>query len=555
MELQTQSLLSYSVVFTDRHDTIEDLLKSIPSNRAVEFLSNSLSQKENHLIGEHDFRIWVPWILKTRDDVKNRIGLYAQQYNLAQYALIDKYAMLLLISRLLTNYNVRKDELSKDDYTNLFLAYLLCCDESQKLSKSLPNNTMTADEFVERLMPDLIKTNGLEAPRDYRLLLIKCFSLLIEFPKISKKFASYVDEFCKDKGISNAKTYLEDLFLIYLKTESKNVSNCLIEAGEKSHEIIHFLDNMAIDPHKYKHHEDFLMMRERPILKTGPHRYNIINKKMYLNKAYTGLIFDMKDALVNRGILNSIKGYEDLRSFLGCEFSERFFFYKLMSRCFGQHYVRINGEMLEKELGKGLPDFYMRRGNRVFVFECKDAQVASKKILSGDYEKVKKAVFEKYASSAEGRSKGIGQLAKVIEEKLPIILSDMDKKAPGGKKYVFPVIIYFDDCFDVEGPSYLLNKAFRKRINNSSVHNDLVVKDLILINIEQLMRLENFFSDDKLKLATLINEYIAFKNQAELSQVVPFNKFLYQKALDKGFRNLKTKWFDVVNNSLLTSVI
>lgn len=40
------------------------------------------------------------------------------------------------------------------------------------------------------------------------------------------------------------------------------------------------------------------------------------------------------------------------------------------------------------------------------------------------------------------------------------------------------------------------------------------------------MRLENFFANDKLKLATLINAYIDYKKMSELNQVFPFNKFL-----------------------------
>ena len=48
--------------------------------------------------------------------------------------------------------------------------------------------------------------------------------------------------------------------------------------------------------------------------------------KMFLDKAYTGLLFDMKDAFVKRGVLDPTMGYANLRSFLGEEFSERFFF-------------------------------------------------------------------------------------------------------------------------------------------------------------------------------------------------------------------------------------
>lgn len=61
-----------------------------------------------------------------------------------------------------------------------------------------------------------------------------------------------------------------------------------------------------------------------------------------------------------------------------------------MKKCFGLNYVNYSGEELEKALGKGMPDYYLRRRNKIFVFECKDVQMAAKKKLSGDYETIKK---------------------------------------------------------------------------------------------------------------------------------------------------------------------
>ena len=94
--------------------------------------------------------------------------------------------------------------------------------------------------------------------------------------------------------------------------------------------------------------------------------------------------------------------------FLGEEFSERFFFYSLMKRCFGLNYMNYSGEELEKAIGKGMPDYYLRHRNRIFVFECKDVQMAAKKKLSGDYETIKKAFFEKYVANSKGHAKGVG---------------------------------------------------------------------------------------------------------------------------------------------------
>ena len=550
MELQKQALLSYRVVYPDRHDKVEDLLSNTPSNTAIETMSYNLSMKENQSIDEHDLEIWAPWVMKTRADVKNPIGQYALQYNLGNYALIDEYAMLLLISRLLACYNGRNEELTQDDRSNLFLAYMICCDERLAMNQKLPNNKMKAEEFVESYMPECLKTHNVEAPRDYRLLMIKCYMLLIEFPKVNTRFAQYVDEFCKERDIPNAKYYLDKIFLTFLEMRKEDFSNCRMAIGENQKDISRFYDSLTLDPSHYQHDMDFLMMKEKPLIKTGPNIYNFMFMKMFLDKAYTGLLFDMKDALVKREVLDSTMGYANLRSFLGEEFSERFFFYALMERCFGLNYVNYSGEELEKILGKGMPDYYLRHQNRIFVFECKDVQLAAKKKLSGDYETIKKAIFEKYVANSKGHAKGIGQLANVIVEKLPSILREVDKSTPNSVIFVYPVIVYFDDCFDVEGPNYLLNKEFQRIIAEKKVTADYEVKDVVMVNIEQLMGLENFFAAEKLDLAYLINSYIEYKEEFELNQVFPFNKYIFQEARKVGYELKKTCWFDEVFENL-----
>ena len=56
-----------------------------------------------------------------------------------------------------------------------------------------------------------------------------------------------------------------------------------------------------------------------------------------------------------------------------------------------------------------------------------------------------------------------------------------------------------------------------------------------MVNIEQLMRLENFFAAEKLDLAYLINSYIEYKEEFELNQVFPFNKYIFQEARKVGY--------------------
>ena len=71
-----------------------------------------------------------------------------------------------------------------------------------------------------------------------------------------------------------------------------------------------------------------------------------------------------------------------------------------------------------------------------------------------------------------------------------------------------------------------------------------------MVNIEQLMRLENFFAAEKLDLAYLINSYIEYKEEFELNQAFPFNKYIFQEARKVGYELKKTRWFDEVFDNL-----
>ena len=149
----------------------------------------------------------------------------------------------------------------------------------------------------------------------------------------------------------------------------------------------------------------------------------------------------------------------------------------------------------------------------------------------------------------EGKPKGVKQLANVIEKKLPEILSKIDTAVPNGKLKIYPVLVYTDGSFDIEGINYYLNGEFRKVIG--SVDDRFQVKDLVMVNLNLLMKLENYFRNGKIDLDKVVNEYLAFKESKDILNTVPFNKFLFQYARGKGFDMKFTKTFKDTFNELL----
>lgn len=55
-----------------------------------------------------------------------------------------------------------------------------------------------------------------------------------------------------------------------------------------------------------------------------------------------------------------------------------------------------------------------------------------------------------------------------------------------------------------------------------------------MVNINTLIMFEKAFADKKIKFDILINDFISYKESKEQYKVVPFNKYLFQKAKNRG---------------------
>ena len=63
----------------------------------------------------------------------------------------------------------------------------------------------------------------------------------------------------------------------------------------------------------------------------------------------------------------------------------------------------------------GEPDYYMRDGERVFLFEYKNIVLGAETKLSGDPEVIWNEVQRKLVKDDSGKDEGVSQLANVIE--------------------------------------------------------------------------------------------------------------------------------------------
>lgn len=156
----------------------------------------------------------------------------------------------------------------------------------------------------------------------------------------------------------------------------------------------------------------------------------------------------------------------------------------------------------------------------------------AKIIESNDYDTIISAVEKELVENEKGRPKGVTQLANDIEKHLYKLVGKGSKDEIIS---VYPILVYTDSCFDIEGFNYYLNNRFRKIISERNIDDMVRVKDLIMVNIDALIMFEKVFVDKKLKFDVLLNEYISYKESKNEYQVVPFGKYLFQRAKAKGY--------------------
>ncbi|MDD4107813.1 MAG: hypothetical protein PHH93_03740, partial [Prolixibacteraceae bacterium] len=237
-------------------------------------------------------------------------------------------------------------------------------------------------------------------------------------------------------------------------------------------------------------------------------------------------------------------------------------FYAIMDGCFDQTYnKRISGQELNDSLKEGAPDYYMRKGKNIFLFEFKDVMLDAKTKHCGDYDKVTKELLENFELSTQERStgkikdkpqaKGITQLLNVIEKKLGEIISKLDKIECSERFNVFPIIVYQDCCFDIEGVNYILNNRFQVLLKSRIMPEQYNIKDLVMLSLTTLIQLEDFFSKGVLDLGGIINGYITECSLSEQNKTLPLNKYLMRNAIEKGYTHKKTRRFDDIINALI----
>lgn len=307
------------------------------------------------------------------------------------------------------------------------------------------------------------------------------------------------------------------------------------------------MDSLIINNETTLDGYDFLTCRSKPFYKTKEGEYRIIHLLFAIEKLYNGLFFAL--STINSSLPQKIG---DFRGFFCDEFSERKLVYDILDMSFPKKYLKLSGEVIKTKVSgiDAEPDYYVRKENKIYLFESKDVLIDKKTKQSHDFKQIEKVLRKKfyyYIENGVRRNVGVMQLINNIER----ILTSEDKWDENDNKnaYIYPILLVHYNVYNTPGLNYLVNSWFVEELEKikSKGHNTDRVKNLVLIDLNVFLLNHERFQNKSLCLDYLIDNYIdttGLENISFYSYVSEYVRKKYKFLVPKLFEKLGLNLFN-----------
>ncbi len=513
----------------------------IPSLEQIAYMLHRIVTRKKH---DKDFhpRELLQWILKQEGDTQKRATNHVtgeNPFTIEGFRLTNRTICLSLIEQLLKYARGNAPELTSKHQSSLFEALLVMNGRYLATQVRMFNWDGTGDEktFLDVILPAKISSLGISKLRDHQVALIKA-AYFFGFCESDTEYIHYLNAFLKIYDFPSYREYLRAIIVPYLTYTAGEVSSPKLRVDPEYLEAISFFKRISINDHPISG-EDFKTLRQYPIFQCDANTFLFLSHNFFVDKLFQGLLFDFAQVL-QQGEFPEMN-YGKLKNDLGNRFSEHHLFYRTMELCFGNFgQLRRTGDALKMVLKQGEPDYYIRDGRKVFVFEFKDAQLRSDIKVSASAEVIREELSEKLDITTKAQPKAIRQLLNSIVRicegtysKLGIDTFD------AGQLMIYPVLVHTDNALETEGVNYFLKEKMNKLISDAGLPK-YRIKDLVVLNLDMLLSIQDLFYQKKINLGTCINEFIAYAQaHGPLNRMMPFDEFLKFYLMKKHHSFLK----------------
>ena len=269
-------------------------------------------------------------------------------------------------------------------------------------------------------------------------------------------------------------------------------------------EHANFIDKHIIEINTEITELDFLNVRSNPLYKFEENKYRVVFPLFVIEMIYNGLFFRLKAINETLPEDQKISQFYNLKTL---QYSEQFVLSKILKEIYGNRYIQKSGEELDATIS-GAPDYYVRNGKYVHIYESKDILISKEAKQSPNFDDLNSELKLKLFENQKGKRKAVRQLVENIR-KLISKEATYDPGFPSERAQIFPILILHYRMFNAAGMNSVVNKWFKEELQLIADNGIDIsrIHDLVIIDIDTLIFNKEALQSGKITIQEVIEEY------------------------------------------------
>lgn len=512
--MQLNISVGYSDLFKGEKPSLHELISDLPSELIISILAKLNAEiyfNSNELTTQVKILTFLlqRQAKEVRDEIFSNLARKSHRNPKDPVYFFTTLANMEFIHYELLNYReIELEDTTPTQDLNFIKAYFLIAEHvnDRYVNAFDFNNSDKANYFAKSVWPSLFDQFEINQRSNPMIAMIKGLAFMNYF-QFHSPYSAYVKKFLEVHKKATSWNYILDIAGLFKGSwdnySSNNQNVAFSISSTEEFKAIFDLYTMDIKGYKEKYlssKSNFSGIKSKPLFKNKDNSYIVLDWNLLGGKLYESLIFDFyASSGINKE--EKFKKLTDFKRFIGEKVTEGYVFKKLLKGILKEPHSVLLFDEADKE---GWPDCYYRRGNKVILFELKDAFFSAEALNSYSYEKIREEIDKKYNTNG----KGTGQLIKQLR-----YLSQQSFEIPQRYKYprnltIYPVMIYNDIFFGCPGVDDYLGQAFKTRLQESQLSKHFKsIRNLTFIPLSFLIKHVFSFREKKMDLFSLMDVY------------------------------------------------
>lgn len=338
---------------------------------------------------------------------------------------------------------------------------------------------------------------------------------LFQFLETNEKTQLLLQKFLEYYDKKTWQDYLRSIISLTMSIVKKKEETYtdIIVNPENFEADCNFIEKFTVNYNDELNEYDFLSLRSKPFYKIEKGKYRVIFDLFLAEKIFKGVYFSLREINEQQSKKDRIS---EFKSFYGKEFSEKTLSYKAIDNIYPNKCIKFSGQTLDDMKINGAPDYYIRKGKNILLFESKDFLIRTDKKSSFDFniyeEEFQRVLYYEELPGGKQKYKAVMQLITNVKT-----LLKKEFKPNNDYHYkdifIYPILLTHDLQYDTFGFNRLIDYWFQDELENLEQAGYFIhkIKPLTVINIDTLIF-----------------------HQMRLLELIPLNKLIdeYHKHID-----------------------